>query len=91
MSRDQIVQSLVDISLVNGAVQLTDPRYRDSLLEIYTNIIYSNGKDPKEIRRNLTILMDYPDTLLHFQNIALDSLRAIQERQIKKIQGVTQK
>lgn len=86
MTNDELVEALINLSTVNGANNLNDPASKDSLSKIYLKKIESlGGQNMKEIRRNLDILTKHPDTLLMIQNRALDTLRAMQERQMRAV------
>jgi hypothetical protein len=84
MTHNELVNALIDLATINGATNLNEISAKDSLAQLYfSKIEMTTGHNIVEIRRNLDILIKYPDTLLMLQNRALDTLRAMQERELK--------
>lgn len=90
MTRKELVSALVQLYTVNAAININDVNLRDSTSKVYFKQIETIvGKPMHVIQSDLEKLKEMPDSLLVFQGIALDTLRAIQERQILKPKNIS--
>lgn len=75
---------MVDYYTIQSAVTLSDKSKRDSLYKDFTEKYAAQHQiSLAEIQKELKTLESYPDSLIVFQNIALDTLRIIQENIIR--------
>jgi signal recognition particle receptor subunit beta len=85
MTKEELVSALIQLYTVNAAININDVDLRDSTSQVYFKQMESiMGKPMDVIRSDIEKLRKMPDSLLVIQGIALDTLRAIQERQILK-------
>lgn len=85
MTSDEIVQALVQMYAVNAAININDIEFRDSTGNVYfEQIAVLSGRSVDVIKADFEKLQTMQDTLLVLQNRALDTLRAIQEKQLFK-------
>ncbi|MCB9309366.1 MAG: hypothetical protein H6567_04830 [Lewinellaceae bacterium] len=82
--QEKVVHLLVDYYTIHSSSILSEKTIQDSIEESYLNV-YCQHKNtsPQEIRKMLEQLQAYPDSLIKYQNIALDTLRRIQEEIIR--------
>ncbi|MEZ4910216.1 MAG: hypothetical protein R2774_05090 [Saprospiraceae bacterium] len=82
--RDKIVHFLVDFYTIQSASALSDKSKQDSLYREYAEkYAIQHNISLNEIQKELKNLEFYPDSLIVFQNMALDTLRMIQEEIIR--------
>lgn len=85
MNADEIVHVLAQIYIANAAININDVSLRDSTSQVYFEQISKLvGKPIDIIKSDFEKLQLMPDSLLVLENRALDTLRAIQERQLTK-------
>ena len=85
MTSDEIVQALVQMYAVNAAININDVEFRDSTSNVYfEQIAVLSGRSVDVIKADFEKLQSMQDSLLVLQNRALDTLRAIQEKQLFK-------
>ncbi|MCB0660561.1 MAG: hypothetical protein KDC04_06480 [Saprospiraceae bacterium] len=82
--QEKVVHLLVDYYTIHSSSILSEKTIQDSIEESYLKV-YCQHKNtsPQEIRKMLEQLQAYPDSLIKYQNIALDTLRRIQEEIIR--------
>ncbi|MBK8627401.1 MAG: hypothetical protein IPN86_18090 [Saprospiraceae bacterium] len=84
MTSDEIVEALVQMYTVNAAININDIKYRDSTSNQYfKQIATMSGKSIDVIKSDFEKLQSMQDTLLVLQNRALDTLRVLQEKQLR--------
>ncbi len=85
MTNEEIVNVFVQIYSVNAANQLNDPAVRDSMANVYMEQVSRiTGKSVMTIKSDLDKLKQMPDSLYVLQSAALDTLRAIYEKNYYK-------
>jgi len=81
MTSDEIVHAIVQMYSVNAAVNISDFSFRDSISGVYLQQISKlTGHSIETIKLDFAKLQQMPDSLLVFQDRALDTIRVIQER-----------
>jgi len=81
MTSEEIVHTMVQMYSINAAVNISDFSFRDSLSGIYLQQISKlTGHSIETIKLDFAKLQQMPDSLLVFQDRALDTIRVIQER-----------
>lgn len=81
MTSDEIVHAIVQMYSVNGAVNINDFSFRDSISGVYLQQISKlTGHSIETIKSDFAKLQQMPDSLLVLQNRSLDTIRVIQER-----------
>lgn len=79
LSTSDQVKLLVDLYLIDATIDLSQVVHRDSIKATYLEYLNTTkGYSSELITYNLEYLKNNPDTLVHIQNIALDTLREIQ-------------
>jgi hypothetical protein len=90
MTKEELVSALIQLYTVNAAININDVDLRDSTSQVYFKQMESIvGKPMDVIRSDIEKLRTMPDSLLVIQGIALDTLRAIQERQLLKTTNIS--
>lgn len=90
MTNDEIVNALIHLYSANAAVNINDINFKDSTSKVYFKQIETLvGKPMDVIQSDLEKLKEMPDSLLGLQARALDTLKAIQGRQILKPQTIS--
>lgn len=85
MTSEEIVHTMVQMYSINAAVNISDFSFRDSLSGIYLQQISKlTGHSIETIKTDFAKLQQMPDSLLVFQDRALDTIRVIQERFLTK-------
>lgn len=90
MTSEELVSALVQLYSANAAININDINLRDSTSKVYYKQIETIvGKPMDVIQSDLEKLKEMPDSLLVLQSMALDTLRAIQEKQLLKPKGIS--
>ena len=85
MTREQVINVLVQVYSVNAANELNDSAVRDSMANIYMDQVSEiTGIPVSVIRSDLDKLRKMPDSLFVLQSAAMDSLRAVYEKHYYK-------
>ncbi len=85
MSREQVINVLVQIYSVNAANELNDSAVRDSMANVYMDQVSEiTGIPVSVIRSDLDKLKKMPDSLFVLQSAAMDTLRAVYEKHYYK-------
>jgi hypothetical protein len=89
LSPDQIVQSLVDVYTANAATNMNDISFQDSTrIVYYSQIAQMSGLKVEDIQADFELLLTMPDTLIVYQNRAIDTLRMLQDKAQTKMPSV---
>ncbi|MBK9150864.1 MAG: DUF4296 domain-containing protein [Saprospiraceae bacterium] len=82
---EKMVSILADIYAAKAAANQNDPDFRDSTTREYLKQIGEiHGYSYEQIQSELELLYRHRDTLTALQNKALDTLRAMNERQYQQ-------
>ncbi len=85
MTRDQIVNILVQIYSANAANEFNDAAVRDSMANVYMSQVSEvSGIPMAVIRSDMDKLKQMPDSLFILQSAALDTLRSVYEKNYYK-------
>lgn len=83
LTNDELVHAMVQLYSINAALELNDASLRDTMSGVYFKKVSELTGHPTEIIKNdFDKLIQMPDTLLMIQGRALDTLRALMEKNI---------
>lgn len=81
LTNEEIVHAMVEMYSINAAIQINDETFKDSTNQVYiAQLEKITGKKIATIRSDFEKLSQMPDSLLVLQNIAMDTLRMLQDR-----------